>query len=309
MKIFTKKNRVSSSLLTLAAFSMIMGGIFVPTNHVEACSIAQGTVLPTISSVVSAGGYTMVGQVLNTGTTVIGQTNQAYSDNVYANRPDYNRPTFSVLHRTNDSCSERFVDYASGMYYLAVVPDNFRGVIGSSSLGQTKVIFYKTLDEAFRSEALVASGQLPLASSEILADTNTTTTATPVPATNTTTTTNTTSSPNDTVTSSLFGGSTTTTPATSTTSSANYVAPTFATDYAYTAAGYTLRPDTKGSDDVARLQWALKKLDLYTLSIDGSYGPGTEKAVNDFQKAQNLFVDGLAGKNTQNAIVKALSGS
>jgi len=295
-------------LTTITGLMLVFSLAFatLPTNSAHACSIAQDTVLPTISSVLSGGGYTIVGQVLQTGTTVIGQTNQAYSNNAYANRPDYNRPTFSVLHRTNDSCSERFVDYTSGMYYLAIVPNDFRGVIGSSSLGQTKIIFYKTLDEAFRSEALVTSGQQPLASSEVVTDTNTTT-PTPTPV-NTTTTTS--SNSNTSVTSSLFGGTTSTqTTATSNTTNVNYTAPTFATDYSYTPAGFTLRPDTKGSDDVARLQWALKKLNYYTLSIDGSYGPGTEKAVRDFQTSKGLFVDGLAGKNTQNALVEALSGS
>lgn len=38
--------------------------------------------------------------------------------------------------------------------------------------------------------------------------------------------------------------------------------------------------------------------------IDGSFGPDTEKAVKSFQAARNLKVDGVAGKNTWEALLK-----
>ncbi len=60
----------------------------------------------------------------------------------------------------------------------------------------------------------------------------------------------------------------------------------------------TIRLNDKG-DDVLALQTALAQLGLYTGELDGIFGRGTLKAVKDFQKAQSLTVDGLAGTQTQ----------
>ena len=54
---------------------------------------------------------------------------------------------------------------------------------------------------------------------------------------------------------------------------------------------YTLKTGDEGQE-VKRLQKALK------IGADGTFGPKTEQSVKDYQEAQGLTVDGLAGKRT-----------
>ena len=58
-----------------------------------------------------------------------------------------------------------------------------------------------------------------------------------------------------------------------------------------------LRNGDEGTD-VALLQRKLKEENFYEESIDGLFGPNTERAVKDFQQANNLTVDGVAGPET-----------
>ena len=51
-------------------------------------------------------------------------------------------------------------------------------------------------------------------------------------------------------------------------------------------------------NDVSELQEELKKLGLYDIEIDGSFGPATEKAVRSFQSQNDLVVDGIVGPAT-----------
>lgn len=51
-------------------------------------------------------------------------------------------------------------------------------------------------------------------------------------------------------------------------------------------------------DKVKELQTLLNKTGKYKLTVDGIFGNGTEDAVRDFQKANRLAVDGLAGEST-----------
>ena len=54
------------------------------------------------------------------------------------------------------------------------------------------------------------------------------------------------------------------------------------------------------------VQLALQKAGFYKGAIDGKYGPKTREALREFQKANGLAVDGLAGKKTKSALLKEL---
>lgn len=58
----------------------------------------------------------------------------------------------------------------------------------------------------------------------------------------------------------------------------------------------TLRRGSKG-DEVIKLQTALKNAG-YTIDVDGKYGPQTESITKEYQKANGLSVDGIAGNQT-----------
>ena len=66
--------------------------------------------------------------------------------------------------------------------------------------------------------------------------------------------------------------------------------------------GYTTLEEGDESSAVKKLQQALKNLGYYTGSVDGKYGSGTTDAVRDFQKVNNLTVDGKAGPATQRVL-------
>ena len=66
--------------------------------------------------------------------------------------------------------------------------------------------------------------------------------------------------------------------------------------------GYvTLEAGSTGSS-VKKLQQRLKELGYYSGSVDGSFGEGTEVAVETFQRKHNLRVDGKAGPATQRVL-------
>ena len=60
----------------------------------------------------------------------------------------------------------------------------------------------------------------------------------------------------------------------------------------------TLQSGDSGSK-VTQLQNALKLLGFYTGGVDGKFGSGTKNAVIQFQRANGLTADGLAGTKTQ----------
>lgn len=62
---------------------------------------------------------------------------------------------------------------------------------------------------------------------------------------------------------------------------------------------------SKGAE-VKELQTALNSLG-YTLEVDGTYGPATEAAVKDFQRAHSLEVDGKTGPKTWTALEQAMA--
>ncbi len=63
----------------------------------------------------------------------------------------------------------------------------------------------------------------------------------------------------------------------------------------------TLRKGSTGNA-VKALQTRLKEKGFYNGTISGTYGTDTVDAVKAFQKSKNLFVDGIAGPNTQHAL-------
>ena len=54
--------------------------------------------------------------------------------------------------------------------------------------------------------------------------------------------------------------------------------------------------------EVRTIQEKLKRWGYYNGSVDGVYGSKTEEAVRKFQRANGLTVDGIAGRNTLNAM-------
>ncbi|WP_342512242.1 peptidoglycan-binding protein [Sporosarcina sp. FSL K6-1522] len=62
------------------------------------------------------------------------------------------------------------------------------------------------------------------------------------------------------------------------------------------------------NDTVKELQRLLNKIG-YKLDVDGLYGPATTNAVKDFQKVNDLTVDGSAGSATMAALEKATKPS
>jgi murein L,D-transpeptidase YcbB/YkuD len=56
------------------------------------------------------------------------------------------------------------------------------------------------------------------------------------------------------------------------------------------------QPRMEGSD-VERLQTALQKAGI-TAAVDGEFGPGTDKAVREFQVKKSLKADGIVGSKT-----------
>jgi len=57
---------------------------------------------------------------------------------------------------------------------------------------------------------------------------------------------------------------------------------------------------------VQEIQIALKNAGYYTGAIDGKIGPKTKKAIEEFQKANNLKVDGIVGPKTWALLSKYL---
>jgi hypothetical protein len=64
----------------------------------------------------------------------------------------------------------------------------------------------------------------------------------------------------------------------------------------------TIRRGDKGAD-VRKCQQLLN-LHGYNVAVDGDFGPGTEKAVKEFQASSGLTADGIVGNNTWNALME-----
>ena len=75
--------------------------------------------------------------------------------------------------------------------------------------------------------------------------------------------------------------------------------------------GITLKEGSTETAAIRLLQTRLKSLDYYTGTVDGAFGAGTTAAVEAFQRANRLTVDGQAGGGTLNKLFAAdvVSGS
>ena len=62
-----------------------------------------------------------------------------------------------------------------------------------------------------------------------------------------------------------------------------------------------LRQGSRG-DTVRTVQNKLRRWGYYSGSVDGIYGPATERAVRAFQKKNGLTVDGIVGRATFQAL-------
>jgi hypothetical protein len=69
----------------------------------------------------------------------------------------------------------------------------------------------------------------------------------------------------------------------------------------------TLKPGDTGAE-VKKLQRELTSLGYSPGPADGSYGPGTKRAVTNFQTAQGLSADGIVGPKTLAALQNAVAG-
>ena len=63
----------------------------------------------------------------------------------------------------------------------------------------------------------------------------------------------------------------------------------------------TISPGATGKA-VRRAQRAIRRTPDLGLVVDGIFGPGTEKAVKEFQQGAGLVVDGIVGPQTWNAL-------
>ncbi|MDD5594982.1 MAG: peptidoglycan-binding domain-containing protein [Candidatus Omnitrophica bacterium] len=68
----------------------------------------------------------------------------------------------------------------------------------------------------------------------------------------------------------------------------------------------TLPPSGPYKPTTEEIQTALKNAGFYTGAVDGKKGPMTKKAVEEFQKANNLKPDGKVGPKTWVALEKYL---
>lgn len=74
--------------------------------------------------------------------------------------------------------------------------------------------------------------------------------------------------------------------------------------FKYFPISYTLRPNTRG-EDVRNLQRGLNQVVGHDLFLDGIYGKDTRNAVLYFQSIKGLATDGIAGPKTQEALKQA----
>ena len=105
----------------------------------------------------------------------------------------------------------------------------------------------------------------------------------------------------------VFSGSPAANPPTITTQTTLPTTATTPTTPNVTAPTQQMRQGDTGAQ-VRLLQKELKALQIYTGAIDGSFGPATLTAVQNFQNANGLTADGIVGKQTLAKLKQAVAG-
>ena len=77
-------------------------------------------------------------------------------------------------------------------------------------------------------------------------------------------------------------------------------------DWGEPAAGETSRVIRVEGVTVEQVQRALKKAGFYDGDIDGKLGPKTRRAIKEFQRANQIAVDGVVGKGTWGRLKNSL---
>ena len=80
-----------------------------------------------------------------------------------------------------------------------------------------------------------------------------------------------------------------------------------ATEVAATKELVPLPPQGPFNPAANEIQTALKNAGFYNGNVDGKIGPKSKKAIEDFQKANNLKADGKVGPKTWEALSKYLT--
>lgn len=62
--------------------------------------------------------------------------------------------------------------------------------------------------------------------------------------------------------------------------------------------------ENRGNEQIKTLQRLLKQLGYYKGSVDGSFGGGTQNAIEEFQAQRGIGVDGVVGKATWTELLK-----
>ncbi|SCG83047.1 Spore cortex-lytic enzyme SCLE [Proteiniborus sp. DW1] len=67
---------------------------------------------------------------------------------------------------------------------------------------------------------------------------------------------------------------------------------------------YTVLKFRSRGPEVSKLQQTLNNKGFWAGNVDGIFGPRTEKAVIEFQKANKILIDGIAGRQTQSLLYR-----
>ncbi len=138
----------------LAALAIIIGSS-MPAPAL-ACSVIEGYHFATPQEVLDDGGSMIIGKVLSSGTTVVGELIKEEKGTA---------PKYIVLHTSGTSCDDRF-QFDKDFYFVAVSPKDEISVINHSSLDKQMSYFYQTQAAAEAAATALVKGETPQPSDE-----------------------------------------------------------------------------------------------------------------------------------------------